>query len=248
MSGAVTSSIPNPLNFEGLTAQVSKDAEMAGIYRQLLQEELDRRFKSVDRLIDNLQQRLDERFNGQNELRLTERDALKEQFAALQAMLTERSLAQKEAVTAALTAADRAVQAALISAEKAVNKAEDAAGERFKAVNEFRQTLTDQAATFLTRAEYDAAHKAVDDRINANADRVAALELRLTSRLDRGEGSDSGAATTRTEQRLNLSQVIAAVAVLVAIASVIVLVIRKLPVFPILRETGAHPGSSEQRT
>jgi len=117
--------------------------------------------------------------------------------------------------------ADKAIQAALVSAEKAVTKAETASERRFDSVNEFRQTLADQTATFLPRAEYAAGHSALSERVAGNADRVAALELRLTSRLDRGEGTDLGQAGQRTEQRLNISQVIAAAAVLVAIISVI---------------------------
>jgi hypothetical protein len=218
---------PNPLHVERLAAQVSKDAEMAGIYRQLLQEEVDRRFAGVTTVIDAMQLRLDERFHGQSELRLAEKDALREQFAAMQAMLTERSLAQKEAVAAALMAADRAVTAALISAEKAVSKAEDAAGKRFEAVNEFRQTLSDQTATFLTRGEYDASHKALTDLVSTYADRLTALELRLTSRLDRGEGADTGAALYRTERRLDTGQVIAFATLALTIISLIVLYVAK---------------------
>jgi hypothetical protein len=123
--------------------------------------------------------------------------------------------------------ADKAIGAALVSAEKAVSKAETAAERRFEGVNEFRKALTDQTATFLPRAEYDAAHVALADRITANAERVAALELRLTSRLDRGEGADAGAAGHRTEQRLNLSQVIAVAAVLIAAASLVLYALKK---------------------
>jgi hypothetical protein len=49
--------------------------------------------------------------------------------------------------------ADKAVQAALASAEKAVNKAETADNKRFDSVNEFRSTLSDQAAQLMPRAE-----------------------------------------------------------------------------------------------
>lgn len=48
-----------------------------------------------------------------------------------------------------------AVNAALQAAEKAVTKAEAASEKRFESVNEFRGTLTDQARTFIPRAEAD---------------------------------------------------------------------------------------------
>lgn len=123
--------------------------------------------------------------------------------------------------------ADKAIQAALVSAEKAVVKAETANEKRFEGVNEFRKALADQTATFIPRAEYDAAHTALGDRVDANANRVAALELRLTSRLDRGEGSDAGAAGQRGDQRLNMSNVIAAAATIAAVISLILYVTKR---------------------
>jgi hypothetical protein len=41
------------------------------------------------------------------------------------------------------------------SQEKAIVKAEDANEKRFEGVNEFRNQLKDQAATFITRSEHD---------------------------------------------------------------------------------------------
>lgn len=63
-------------------------------------------------------------------------------------------------------AQERAVAAALNAAEKAVVKAEAAAEKRFDGVNEFRAQLSDQAATFVTRAEYAVTIKAADDKID----------------------------------------------------------------------------------
>jgi len=54
---------------------------------------------------------------------------------------------------AAIAAQDKAVQIAMIASEKAVVKAEIAAEKRFESVNEFRGQLSDQAATFMPRAE-----------------------------------------------------------------------------------------------
>jgi len=71
------------------------------------------------------------------------------------------------------------------------------------------------------------ASTALSDRVTASADRVGALELRLTSRLDRGEGADVGAAGQRTDQRLNMSQVIAGIATLVAVISLVLYAIKK---------------------
>jgi|ERR1051326_2162380 hypothetical protein len=70
-------------------------------------------------------------------------------------ILVERIAGLDRFMTAALTAQDEKVQLALTSAEKAITKAETATEKRFEAVNEFRQTLSDQAATFATKEKVD---------------------------------------------------------------------------------------------
>lgn len=67
---------------------------------------------------------------------------------------------------------DKAVQAALLAAKEAVLKAEAASDKRFDAVNEFRQTLSDQTNTFITKGEYQAQHKALEDRVAVLTDRM----------------------------------------------------------------------------
>jgi ElaB/YqjD/DUF883 family membrane-anchored ribosome-binding protein len=53
-------------------------------------------------------------------------------------------------------AQERAVEAALQSARSATQKAETAAERRFDSVNEFRQTLSNNQATYITRTEVGA--------------------------------------------------------------------------------------------
>jgi hypothetical protein len=86
---------------------------------------------------------------------------------------------------------------------------------RLNGMNEFRDQLRDQAATFMPRTEYTGLHRALEDRLSDLADRMAALELRLTSRLDQGDGASQGASETRSEYRLNINTVIQALALLV---------------------------------
>jgi len=157
---------------------------------------------------------------------LTTQQLLRE-LAALRELLETRIGALDRLLSRRMDDADKAISAALASAEKAVTKAETSAERRFEAVNEFRKTLSDQASTFIPRGEYDTAYDALTGRVTANAERVAALELRLTSRLDRGEGSDAGAAGQRTDQRLNMSQVIAGIATLVAVVTLVLYVVKK---------------------
>jgi hypothetical protein len=146
----------------------------------------------------------------------------------LKELLDERHHAQQVAMQAALVSAKEAVYAAMEAAKEAVAKAETASNKRFDGQNEFRQQLTDQAASFATRTEtgirFDAASADVD-RLNQ---RLSDLELRLTSRLDLGAGAKTGAAETRTEHRLDTGTVISAVVmVLLVISLVITLVLHK---------------------
>lgn len=96
----------------------------------------------------------------------------------------QRFIAQQEAIQAALLAQKEAVNAALVAADRAVIKAELAAEKRFEAVNEFRATLADQAATLMPRAEAEA-------RIGAMAEKLS----EISDRVNRSEGNGTGLAS-----------------------------------------------------
>lgn len=66
---------------------------------------------------------------------------------------SERFDAQEKALADALLAAKEAGAAAISTTKEAVTKAENANEKRFESVNEFRNTLKDQATHFLTRTE-----------------------------------------------------------------------------------------------
>ena len=69
----------------------------------------------------------------------------------------------------------------LASSDKAISKAEVATEKRFESVNEFRQTLSDQTKTFISKVEFEALRDTTGSRI---AD--------LSSRLDKIEGKAVG--------------------------------------------------------
>jgi hypothetical protein len=68
----------------------------------------------------------------------------------------------KAHIEALLAEKDKQIALALTSAEKAVTKAEAATERRFESVNEFRQTLSDQAGTFISRTEFNALKERMD--------------------------------------------------------------------------------------
>jgi len=218
-----------------------------GLRARLIQEELDRRFTALSKEIDlrlaaveavraYLMAELDRRFidarreTGQQfastiAMRIALQDEMDRRFTDLSSQLDRR-----------FTDSDRAVVAALAAAKEAVLKAEDAANERFKAVNEFRGQLSDQASTLLSRNEYAVQYRALVDTVTqlrqdltrvdgmvvprseneswrsqiseklsesskVASDRIGALELRLTSRLDLGAGQNAGEDSARAEAR-----------------------------------------------
>lgn len=92
-----------------------------------------------------------------------------------------------KAIQAALVSQEKAVAAALAAAKEAVAKAETASEKRFDAVNEFRQTLSDQTTTFLRIPEYNAQHKALEEKVNILADRMNRTDGKSAG-LDKGWG------------------------------------------------------------
>jgi hypothetical protein len=199
--------------------------DAVGAQREILLAGLNERTRALqtelDRRLVHLYQQVDERF-----------EASKGTIIALKEMLDERYATQTKALDAAFKAAEQAVAVALANAEKATTKAEAAADKRFDAVNEFRAVLTDQTKTFISRSEWDTTRAALDGRVSINAERLAALELRLTSRLDldqgRGVGEDrQGAEEDRqgAELRLNTGLLFQILAVVISVAAIAVVII-----------------------
>jgi hypothetical protein len=84
-------------------------------------------------------------------------------------------------------AMDEKTSLALTASEKAVTKAETATEKRFDAVNEFRGTLSDQAANLLPRGEANARFDAYDGKVEEIKKEIAILR-------DTGSRSEGGIA------------------------------------------------------
>ena len=111
----------------------------------------------------------------------------------------QRFLAQEKAVDLALQRVDKEFhehlqqvrdenRLALAHQDKAVLKQEQSTEKRFEAVNEFRATLSDQAAGFLPRTEYDRS-------LGGLAKRLDELHTMLLERIE----SASRACTSQVE-------------------------------------------------
>lgn len=103
---------------------------------------------------------------------LDERDrSYIERFNAAERNVATAMTASEKAVTTAMAAAEKAVSTAMVAAKEAVAKQETANEKRFEGVNEFRQTLTDQAQTFartdLMMAKFDSLEKRLSELTNS---------------------------------------------------------------------------------
>ncbi len=72
-------------------------------------------------------------------------------------------------------AMDEKTTLALANSKEAINKAEVATEKRFDSVNEFRQTLSDQTATFMPRAEATVTFANMGEKFDALAKDIIAL-------------------------------------------------------------------------
>lgn len=109
----------------------------------------------------------------------------------------EFMLAKFEILTA-LREADRiTLNAALAAADRAVAKAEAANEKRFEGVNEFRKTLSDQAATFPTRSEVEA-------RMVALGEKIGDLQIRV----EKSEASRETEHLTKREQKTDIGNLL----------------------------------------
>jgi hypothetical protein len=128
--------------------------------------------------------------------------SLREHILALLAEMDRR-------FEAAIAAQDKAVLIAMTASEKAVVKAETAAEKRFESVNEFRGQLTDQAATFMPRAE-------AEQRLAQVERRLSALEVAQSSFGGRSVGVNASWAMMLGLGGLIITLVGVAVAVILA--------------------------------
>ena len=139
-------------------------------------------------------------------------ESLLARLEALDTMLNEREDRTKERFASMKIAVD----AALAAADRAVTKAEIATEKRFEGVNEFRETLRDQAANLMPRMEYEVQHRALSVKVDEAIKRLAAIE---TVSLSKKEGLGTVGAI--------VLGIIAAVTALATIGTVVAVLIVK---------------------
>ena len=169
----------------------------------------------LQRIVADLTKHHDERFT-------TAMLTLRDQETERDKRFEQRFLAQERAVAVALARVDlefheriksvrEETQAALDSADKAIVKSENSSDKRFASVNEFRAQLSDQALTFMPRKESDVRIDAIAEKIEANANRINELQLRLSSRLDLSQGQMTGGREAIMDKRTANGAVLALV-------------------------------------
>jgi len=59
------------------------------------------------------------------------------------------------------------MESRFVSLQRAVDKAEESNDKRFAAINEMRSMVSDAATRFMPRIEYETAHRAVVEKVEA---------------------------------------------------------------------------------
>jgi hypothetical protein len=139
-------------------------------------------------------------------------DTLETHLSAKLSSLEKTSDEREERNKERFTAAKETIAVAMTAADKAIVKAETATEKRFDSVNEFRQTLSDQAAQFMPRTEYRISHEALSEKVDGVVGRLTALE-------------SSKEATIKTGSQF-AAWIFGVIAIAISLATLIVLIVR----------------------
>jgi DNA anti-recombination protein RmuC len=114
-------------------------------------------------------------------------------------------------------AMQKAVDAAFASSQRAIDKTNEALDKRFEGVNEFRQTLSDQAVTFVTKDSMSA----LTDKLQASIDNNRRDLDALAKRLDLREGQEAGSKLTTGTLVTIITVGVGVIGLIVVIANVV---------------------------
>jgi len=173
-------------------------------------------------LREHMQRQLDVERNHTDETLDASEEFLKRLILEHDRRYEQRFVAQEQAVMVALARVDKEfhkhirsvreeTHAALMAADKAILKSEVSIEKRFDGVNAFRQQLAEQALSFMPRKEADVRMDALTEKIDSNLDRLNALQLQLSSRLDLSQGQQTGGREAIQEKRASNGMVLALV-------------------------------------
>jgi hypothetical protein len=145
----------------------------------------------------------------------------------------EKFIAIEHAREAAFASQKQLTDAAFASAQKAVDKAEEAQKEYNIRSNEFRQALDDANKGNIPRPEYQAGHKTLIDRVDAEGIRVQEKFEEMKKSIDdlRISKANIGgkAEQSKADSALGFS-VASLIGTLVAIIAVVITLIRSFAV------------------
>jgi len=167
-------------------------------------------FAYITTVIVETDRRYEQRFSAQVEAIAVATGTITALLEERDRRYEERHQAQQEALVVALAVVNKEfhehivqvreeTHAALAASEKAITKAEVASDKRFEGQNEFRSQLSDQAATFMPRYEFESSHANLVEKVDDLAQRTATSFANIGSRLDLMTGRAAG---SNVEERL----------------------------------------------
>jgi anti-sigma28 factor (negative regulator of flagellin synthesis) len=169
----------------------------------VLSETVNRTPTAIQTAVANLRDVYDERFNSSRQQLVDRGRTFDERFTSIAQQFIERDVRTEQAATASASALAAALQAAK---EAVFEQAQAAAKAAEKTETSFTKQIDQIQIQIKTSGD-------------ASNDRIAELK----ERIDRGEGSTTGAAGQRQETRLSNGQLIAVAALLLTILGLILL-------------------------
>jgi len=142
-----------------------------------LRIELDRRFKQ-DR--DELESKVHDAVLTFTQRADTENEMTRQLDVSIRAALQTA----QDTTARALDTATKQTNDALAAAERSVDRSNTANDTRFQTMNEFRAQLSDQAATFVARAEFLASHNGLVTKLDDELKRIRESSQNTVSRQE----------------------------------------------------------------
>jgi hypothetical protein len=157
--------------------------------------------------------------------------------------------AQQRAIDAALISAEKAVDRANDASEKRFDAVNEFRGQQRDIISGFlsrveyeaqhrglvdtvaqlRNDLTELTGVVVPRAENESWRaqntQRITDMNSSLTERISSMDQRLTSRLDTMAGQDTGESNSKSEHRLDISQIVQVLAVVISIAAIITVII-----------------------
>jgi hypothetical protein len=141
-------------------------------------------------------------------------ESLKEYFEMrfdnLESALDARFIAQEKALEIATDAATKRLDARFVAQEKAITVATESSDKRLESMNEFRNSLKDQAGTFITKTDQEGLISVINEKFDRINESIKSIQI-----------SDAVLAGKATQGQMIIAYIISIIGILFGIVNII---------------------------